>query len=184
MKKQETQKHFLALMKRPGDYVFIDISRLDIASNYRPNFLADIDSFTMCFTKEEIMNSIKRCNVVSNIYLSGKLVIQDNQKHNPLEVIDREYYDNFRLDIYLKNKMKDKVKLNNILNKFNSIVKDDECKKMFNIAMKSDNLRLAIDVLLNLPYLELRKYMIYLINLRNKERELQKEMELIRDKVA
>ena len=39
MKKPEVQKHFLALMLRPGDCVLIDISKLDIANGYNPNVL-------------------------------------------------------------------------------------------------------------------------------------------------
>ena len=81
MKKPEVQKHFLALMLRPGDCVLIDISKLDIANGYNPNTLAEIDTFTMCFSKSELLDSIKRANIADERYLNGTMVIQDNQKH-------------------------------------------------------------------------------------------------------
>ena len=84
MKKQEEQKHFLSLMARIGDYIFIDISKLDIANGYNPYNLADIDSFTMHFSKEELLSSIKRANLVSDKYLNGKIEKFDN---NDIEII-------------------------------------------------------------------------------------------------
>ena len=41
MKKVDEQRHFLALLKRPGDYVFIAISKLDIANGI-PRISLDI----------------------------------------------------------------------------------------------------------------------------------------------
>ncbi len=184
MKKQDEQKFFLALMARVGDYSFIDIRKLDIAFGYSPNSLADIDSFTMHFSKYEIINSIKRGNLTSEKYLNGKLVIEDNQKHKPLEVIDKEYYNNFRIDLYLKEKIENKQEANNIINKFKSICKDESIWNSFTFAIKNKNLDLIVDILFNLPYLSLRKYMIYLLDERNKELNKEKYQELIRDKAA
>ena len=184
MKKQEEQKHFLSLMARIGDYTFIDISELDIANGYNPYSLADIDSFTMHFSKEEIIASIKRANLISDKYLNGTLVIADNQKHNPVEVIDKEFYNTFRIDLYLMEIMHNKVKSNNIINKFGSICKDKIICDSFTLAIKNENLDLAIDILFNLPYLSMRKFMIYLITFRNNELEKIKNQERIRDKAA
>lgn len=184
MKKQEEQKHFLSLMARVGDYIFIDISKLDIANGYNPYNLADIDSFTMHFSKNDILSSIRRANLVSDKYLNGNLVIADNQKHNPIDVIDKELYNNFRIDLYLNEIVKNKVKLNNVLNKFRSVCKDKTIENSFVLAIKNNNFDLAVDVLFNLPYLYLRKFIIYLLNERNTELEKIKLQERIRDKAA
>ena len=80
--------------------------------------------------------------------------------------------------------MKNKVSLNNVLNKFRAICKDKSVEDSFVLAMKNGNLDLAIDILFNLPYLTLRKFMIYLIDLHNKELEELKVQERIRDKTA
>ena len=111
MKKVDEQRHFLALLKRPGDYVFIAISKLDIANGIPRISLQAIDSFAMNFTIDEIIQSIKRANIVSEEYLNGQLVIQDNQKHNPIEVIDRDFYDNFRIDLFLKDQTREKANM-------------------------------------------------------------------------
>lgn len=184
MKKQEEQKHFLSLMARIGDYMFIDISKLDIANGYNPYNLADIDSFTMHFSKNDILSSIRRANLVSDKYLNGDLVIADNQKHNPIDVIDKELYNNFRIDLYLNEIVKNKVKLNNVLNKFRSVCKDKIIENSFVLAIKNNNFDLAVDILFNLPYLYLRKFIIYLLNERNTELEKIKLQERIRDKAA
>ena len=184
VKKQEEQKHFLSLMARIGDYVFIDISKLDIANGYYPSSLADIDSFTMHFSVDEIMNSMKRANLARNKYLNGSLVIEDNQKHNPITVIDKDFYNNFRIDLFLSEKMKNKNALNNILNKFRAICKDKVIEDNFILAIKNNNLDLAVDILFNVPYITLRKFIVYLIELRNKELEELEIQERIRDKAA
>lgn len=184
MKKQEEQKHFLSLMARIGDYIFIDISKLDIANSYKPSTLSDIDSFTMYFTKEELLNSIRRANLANEKYLNGSLVIEDNQKHNPIPVIDKEFYNNFRIDLFLSKQQENKESLNNVLNKFRAICKDKVVEDSFILAMKNNNMDLAVDILFNLPYLTLRKFIVYLIELQNKEIKIKAQKERIRDKAA
>lgn len=184
MKMPEVQKHFLALMDRPGDCVFIDISKLDIANGYQPNNLAELDTFTMYFGASEILEAIKRSNIADQRYLNGTLVVQDNQKHNPIPVIDRDYYDNFRVDLFLKEHLEDKNTMNMIINKLGSFVKDDETIQNFKNAVRSNNIDAACGILFSIPYLEQRRFIVYLIDLRNQEREKKKEQELIRDKAA
>ena len=182
MKVVEEQKHFLALMARPGDYAFIDISRLDISENYHPNNLMELDGFTMYFSSEEIISSISRANLVDGKYLNGKLVIQDNQKHNPLPLIDKNFYNDFRIDLFLKSKMGNKDEINTIINKFMAIVKDESVTNKFKNALKSYNIDEAIDIVFNIDYLMQRRFIVYLIEYRDKERELEKEKELVRDR--
>ena len=184
MKKPVVQKHFLALMKLPGDYVLIDISKLDISNGYNPNTLAELDTFTMYFSKSELLDAIKRSNIVDERYLNGTMVIQDNQKHNPIDVIDREFYDNFRIDLFLKNKMLDKNASNTIINKFASITKDEVITKSFKNAIRMNNIDEVCNIFFELPYLIQRKLIVYFIKWHNKEKEIEKEKELIRDKAA
>ena len=184
MKKPEVQKHFLALMDRPGDCVLIDVSKLDIANGYNPNTLAELDAFTMYFSKPELLDAIKRANMANQRYLNGTMVIQDNQKHNPIEVIDRDFYDNFRIDLFLKDKMFDKNASNMIINKFSAIVKDATLTENFKKAMRMNDLDEACNILFELPYLIQRKLIVYLIEWHNKEKKLERDQELIRDKAA
>ena len=184
MKKPEVQKHFLALMDRPGDYCLIDISKLDIANGYQPNTLLELDTFTMYFGANEIIESIKRANIADLRYISGTLVVQDNQKHNPIPVIDRDFYDNFRIDLFLKDHSEDKNVMNTIINKFASFIKDNATIQNFKEAMRNNNIAAACEVVFSVPYFEQRKFVVYLIELRDQEREKEQEKELIRDKAA
>ena len=183
MKKATEQRHFLALLRRPGDYIFIDTSKLDICGNYLI-FLPDIDAFTMKFTKEEIISSIRRANIADETYLNGELVIQDNQKHNPIRVLDKEFYNDFNIVDYLNSKLNDKNQLNNIINKFSSITKDERTNKDFKEFLRNGNIDIALNILFDLPYLMQRKFIVYLIEERIKEKEIKEEIELIRDKAA
>lgn len=184
MKKAEEQRHFLALLDRPGDFVLIDISRLDIANGYHPNTLAELDTFTMYFSRQEILEAIKRANIAEQRYLNGNLVVQDNQKHKPIPVIDRDFYDNFRIDLFLKDKMGDKNTANKLINKLGAWVKDSKVLNDFKLAILTNNLDDVCDIIFNLPYLVQRKYIIYLLEWRNKDREIEQKQELIRDKAA
>lgn len=184
MKKPEIQRHFLALMSRPGDCVFIDISKLDIANGYNPTSLIELDTFTMCFSTSELLESIKRSNIADERYLNGKMVIQDNQKHNPIEVIDRDFYDNFRIDLFLKDKMLDKNASNTIINKVAAIVKNDELAQAFKVSMRNNDLDEVCNIIFELPYLVQRKIIVFLIKWCNEEKELERNQELIRDKAA
>ena len=182
MQIQDNQKHFLALMKRPGDYSFISISKLDIADNCSYDTLMNIDRWTMKYSCGDIMESIRRANIVAAEYLNGELVIQDNQKHNPLPVIDKNYYDNFNINEFLHKVLGNKALLNTVINKYNAIFDDKD--SLYVTLLKSHNVSAAVEILLSMPYLDVRKYIVYLIELRNKEREKEKNKELIRDKAA
>lgn len=56
--------------------------------------------------------------------------------------------------------------------------------KDFKDYLKSGNVDIAMNILFNSPYLLQRKFIVYLIEEYNKEKELEQEVELIRDKAA
>lgn len=184
MKTPEVQKHFLALMHRPGDYVLIDISKLDIANGYSPNTLAELDTFTMYFSQSEILDAIKRANIADERYINGTMVVEDNQKHNPIPVIDRTFCGDFRIDAFLKEKIADKDARNKIFNKFGAIESDEEIVAQFKRALQSGDVYAACNILFEVPYLLQRKFMVYLIEWHNEEKKLEEKQELIRDKAA
>ena len=180
MEKNNEQKHFLALQARPGDNAYIDISNLKISNGYMPNSLPEIDSFTMHFTYDELLDSIKEANLASSKYLDGKLVIVDNQKHNPLEVITKELYNDFDLFLFLTDNSDNKNLINTVNNKYSSIVKDVPLSKVF----KKANTMEMTNMILKLPYLEQRKLLIYLMEKNNIILEKDNNKEYVRDKIA
>ncbi len=87
---EEKINYFLALEKMPGNYMIIDINRLDICQIPVNYDISQIDAFTKNFTEEEIKESVERSNMmVSPDYLSGTLKIVSNKKHN-LEVFTKD----------------------------------------------------------------------------------------------
>ena len=186
MKIIEEQKHFLALQAMPGDYNYIDISKLSISNYYMPQTLADIDSFTMCFTTEEIMSAIEDANIVEDKYLSGALCIADNQKHNPIKVITKDFLNDFDLGKFLRDNSEDKNLMNTILNKLSALVSDEQLKAQFRIATRISDINKMLVIIYNLPYLTQRKFMIYCIEKNNEKKEqvLKSAPELVRDKAA
>lgn len=187
MKKIEEQKYFLALLNRPGDYIFIDISKLDIANNYNPQSLMEIDSFTRYYTETEIKESITRANMASPKYLNGTLVIQDNQKHNPLPLIDKTYMEGFNIDVFIRSNIDNKELMNTICNKFIALSDNEDIKELFRSAIKFKDIN-TIEIILNnmsiQDYLTFRKLIIYLVDLANREKEKNMANELTRDKAA
>lgn len=155
-------------MYLPGDYMLIDISKLDIARGAIPTTLAGIDALTKYFTKAEIISSIKRANIAKDKYLEGELVIQDNQNHNPLIVIDKDYCNDFDIKSYLKENINNKVFLNKVENKLRNLISADEIADLSS-AIKYQDIDTLLILLYNLPYAEFRKFLIYLIDLSNKE---------------
>lgn len=182
---ENNQIFFLALQRRPGDYVFIDISKLTLANGYNPNSLMEIDSFTMHFTTNEIKKAISEANIIEPEYEEGTLVIQDNNKHKPLKVLDKNYIDEFVLDTFLKENLENKELMNNIAYKFRYIVQNESIAEQFKTGVKTFNLGILLNIIFSLDYLLQRKFMVYLINVyHNKKDKRTKKNELKRDKAA
>ena len=172
MKNKKEQKYFLAIMNRPGDYVFIDISKLDIAISLSFNSLKEIDIFTKMYTIDEIKQSIERANITSTE--GKKLVIQDNLKHNPLDVIDKDLFNNFNLVDYLLN-LNDKNQINTIKQKFYNLCSG--CSHLFNEFLDNKNNNMLISILFTMPYLLFREFLIYIINIKNSEKKIENKLE-------
>ena len=56
--------------------------------------------------------------------------------------------------------------------------------KDFKEFLRNGNIDIALNILFDLPYLMQRKFIVYLIEERIKEKEIKEEIELIRDKAA
>lgn len=173
--------YFLALMRRPGDYVFIDIPKLSIAQGFTSFDLAEIDLFTMRFTNEEIKQAIKQANIVEDSYLDGKLVIQDNQKHNPLVVIDKNQVKDFNLAMFFEKYLNNDLIMNDIRNKLASIVKDPILLELFKTSIKNKDINKILTIILQIEYFHQRKYIIYLIEISKREKD--KENNLLKHKL-
>ena len=156
--------YYLVLEKRLGDFNIIDINKLDIIDRFYTNTINDIDLFTLNYLEKEILESVKRNNLVNNDYLNGKLYIISD-KHHHLEVLTKDKYSIIKefqnsdkiIDINLKNKLYGAYK--KIADKN---FKDEEFKKeilnKFNNSLKSSNKIEIFTWLENLPYENVRDF--------------------------
>ena len=193
MKKREDIQYFLSLERRPKDVKFINIANLHIANGYNPHNLKEIDSFTMYFTKEEIIDAIKEDNIVETEYQNGNLVIQDAlKKYHPLVVIDKEFWHNFNLLNFLKEKLDNKEFINNVAYKLKNIMEKWQMDSMsiienvnyFKKGMQENNVNAALNTILALDYNMQREFIVYLLNIYHKELNNIPKVERTRDKVA
>ncbi|MDE6284938.1 MAG: hypothetical protein K2M17_04260 [Bacilli bacterium] len=182
---EQGNKYFLTLQRMPGDTIFIDISKLSIAEGEDPISLGEIDAFTMKHTNEEIMAAIDEANIVNPVYLNGELVIQDNGKHNPLQVLTKEYVGDFNIETFLREKIGDKSFINNISFKLGTLLKDPIVVERFKNGAYENNIRLMLLIIFSLSYPTQRKFIIYLIDLYHKElKNKPTNFELKRDRAA
>ena len=177
--------YFLALVRRPGDSKFIDISKLSIAQGYNPKSLAELDSFTMHFTQEELRNAIREDNVVEESFLNGNFVIQDREKQHHFEVIDKDFLGDFQLITYFKEHLNNKGIMNNISYKLSTLGTDSNIMAEFKKAKDLQDTHLIANIITNIDYLTQRVFIVYLLHLYQKEQLVKdKKKERTRDKAA
>ncbi len=121
-------KYYLALERRLGDYVLIDISKLDIARTNVENDIAAIDSFTCHYSESEIKESIIRSNMASN-YIDGNLKVISDAKHN-LRILSKVEY-NVIMDIQNNNEVIDREFKNKIFGAYKKCVEHTFSDKEF-----------------------------------------------------
>lgn len=147
---KEKVNYYLVIEKRIGDFSIIDINKLDICDRYYLNDISEIDLFTSRFMESDIINSVKRGNLVKEDYLNGSLKIISDKRHR-LPVLSKDKYDIIRefqnnkddISNEFKNKLygaykkiadkefKDEDFRNTILNKFNETLKSNDKYKLF-----------------------------------------------------
>ena len=128
-------------------------------------------------SKEKINSSLKTINYISNsggrvIILShlGKIKEEKDKEKNSLFIVYKEMLKEFN-NIYFSSAT-------------HGTVLEEKINNDFHKALLDNNLDLAIDILFNLPYLKLRKFIVYLLDMRNLELIKKNNKELVRDKLA
>lgn len=160
-------KFYLVLEKRLGDYNIIPIEDLDIYDNTPVNTLAGIDSFTCQFTEKELRDSIEKGNLVQLSYLSGKLKVISEYKHN-FEILTKETFD--RINEFTNSLITDKQLLNRIYNVYKNNVESvltdkDMIKrflKLFKDSLYENDFRKSMELIEQLPYLKARNVYFYI----------------------
>ena len=92
-------KYYLAVESKPKNYFPINLFDLNISHGFSSTNLEELDSFTLKFSKQEIMNSIKEANLL-DVHEQMPLVIiyYENKYTRKIEVLTKDYnYDMWKL---------------------------------------------------------------------------------------
>ena len=177
--------YFLALERRPFDYMPINLALLDIGNGVNYNSIYDIDIFTRAFSKEEIIESVKRANIVTDEYLSGSLYIVELEdgkakyKHK-YKALTSDILDNFNLVNFIYNNVNNKNIMNSIIVKCSNLLKE-QTSIITNLkqAIANEDVKELIRLLCELPYDVVRELSLYIVEKYNKEEKI-----IVRKKAA
>ena len=150
--------YHLVLEARPGDFMPIDINVL--LNNQEPlnyNFLHTIDEFTKKYTEDEIKELIKVNNLVSDLYINGKLQIINENKYRYM-VMTKDI--DFSLDTFFSEFIDDKLVMNKFLNIYLKYCK--ETKDNMKEALSEKNIYRILEILFNNEYEKVRNIYSYI----------------------
>ena len=179
--KEENVNYYLIIEKQPFNYMTIDISLLDIGYKYDFTKIENIDTFTKAYTYEEIMNSIKRANIITEDYLEGKLhvieVVNNNNKYlHKYEVLTEDL--NMDIKVFIEKSIKNKNIMNSILQKYKNLIIDEDSINRFKKYIKEENTNKVLYELMEMPYISARQLFFYINEKLNLEKEKQKVLSL------
>ncbi len=156
------ERYFLILEKRPGDFMPIDISLLSMGFNSLNN-IELIDKYTEVFLKEELIDNIKKANIVTDDYLNGKLYIIDEKK-NKYPVVFKKTFFNFDVIEFIYYNIENKDLMNTIYNLYQKNAKNNLEIDVndFKVAIENKDIAKIIFHLQMLPYIKLRCIKFYI----------------------
>ena len=150
-------KYYLAVEVRPKNYFPINLLDLKISGGFTSTNLEELDAFTLKFTKSEIMKAVKEANLLDvNDDMPLVVIYYENKYTRKIESLTKDYnYDMWGL---LKEKYRDKIFLNKVVNFLNKRINDDILMKIKTCKDKVEFLNLIG----YLPYTVQRKLYFYL----------------------
>lgn len=150
-------KYYLAVEVKPKNYFPINLLDLKMANHFTTTSLEELDSFTLKFTKKEIMDSIKEANLLDvREDMSLVVIYYENKNTRKIEAFTKDYY--YNMWDLLKNKYTDKVFMNKVINFLNKKITEEELNKIKNSHTLTD----FLNSIGYLPYLVQRKLYFYL----------------------
>lgn len=160
-------KFYLVLQKRLGDYNIVTIENLDIYEGTTGSNLSNIDAFTCKFTESEIMESIERSNIVRPEYLTGKLRVISEYKHN-FDILTKDIFE--RVNEFHNMLITDKQILNSIYNVYKNNLEDvltdavmiNKFLELFKKSLYDNDFNKSMELIEQLPYLKARNIYFYI----------------------
>jgi hypothetical protein len=171
-------RYMLVLERRPFDYMPINIGQLDIGSGINYNSMRDIDTFTKAFSKKDIIDSVKRSNLVTDEYLNGNMIlieIEDNNSKylHKYPALTSDLTEDFDLVSFIYSNINDKNLMNSIIVKYSNLYHDDDMIAMIKDASNNKDTRSVLRFIYMMPYDKMRELYIYILTkLYTKEKSM------------
>ncbi|MBE6154948.1 MAG: hypothetical protein E7163_05230 [Firmicutes bacterium] len=150
-------KYYLAIETKPKNYFPINLLDLKIANKYNTFSLEELDKFTLKFTKQEIINSIKEANlldVTNNMPLV--VIYYEKDMVRKIDALTKDI--NFDMWQNIKDNFDNKNYLNKIYNFLNNKISSEELLEI----KACNDLKEFFNKISYLPYLVQRKLYLYL----------------------
>ncbi len=170
-------KYYLILEKvnRPGDYSYINISDLPDGKNYNSSDINSIDSYTFLYSKEELIDIIKKENIVTIDYiLEGELKIIKNNGKMRLPVTYKEMFESFNLVEFITMNIKNKNLMNTLYNKYAKLNNQNNIE--FKKLLEEEKISELVNYINNLEYVKRRMLYFYIIEKMNFKKPKVKEL--------
>ena len=129
-------KYYLAVEVKPKNYFPINLLDLKIANHFTTTNLEELDAFTLKFSKKEIMDSIKEANLLEiNDSMPLVVIYYENKNTRKIDALVKD--NNYDMWSLLKEKYRDKVFVNKVVNFLNKRIDSSVLEKIKN--SKSEN---------------------------------------------
>lgn len=149
-------KYYLAVETKTNNYFPINLLDLKIFSK-NPTKIEELDSLTLKYTKEEIMDAIKEANLLEVNYSMPLIIIYvEKDKTRKVEALTKDY--TFDMWENLKNNYLDKNYCNKIINFLNNKISEEE----LSIIKQNKGDIKFLKAINNLSYFVQRKLYFYL----------------------
>lgn len=149
-------KYYLAIETKPNNYFPINLLDVKIF-NKTTDKIEEIDSLTLKYTKEEIINAIKEANLLEvNYDMPLVIVYVEKEKTRKVEALTKD--NSFDMWQKLKDNYQDKNYCNKIINFLNNKISEKELNELKENKGQEEFLRIISE----LPYFIERKLYFYL----------------------
>ena len=149
-------KYYLAIETKPNNYFPINLLDVKIF-NKTTDKIEEIDSLTLKYTKEEIVNAIKEANLLEvNYDMPLVIVYVEKEKTRKVEALTKD--NSFDMWQKLKDNYQDKNYCNKIINFLNNKIFEKELNELKENKGQEEFLRIISE----LPYFIERKLYFYL----------------------
>ena len=149
-------KYYLAIETKPNNYFPINLLDVKIF-NRTTDKIEEIDSLTLKYTKEEIIDAIKEANIIDADYSMPLVIVYiEKEKTRKVDALTKDY--SFDMWQKLKDNYQDKNYCNKIINFLNNKITAEEINNMKEYKGQEQFLKIISE----LPYFIERKLYFYL----------------------